>query len=166
MTSISILDLGLGVLLALFLIRGLLRGLIQELAGLIGLFLALFLAGRFYPQLVGQFSGLIDNPRWAAGLSYSIIFALTLVGVAVCVAIIKRFMALTFTAWVDNLLGAVIGLLKGVFVCAIILALMQRFVPTSPFLKNAVLPEYIEGVVALARSLLPVFLEAVSSVSI
>jgi len=165
-TSINILDLGLGVLVVLFLVRGLLRGLVREVAGLVAIFLGLVLAGRFYPQLMPQFAGVIESSRWTAGLSYGAIFALTLIIVAVCTALIKRFMAMTFTAWLDNLLGALVGLLKGVFVCALLLALMQRFVPDSPFLKNAVLPGYIDVLVAFARSLLPAFLEAASSVPI
>ena len=162
MTSITILDLGLGILVVLFLVRGLLRGLVREVAGLVGIFLGLFLAGRFYPLLMPQFVGIIESSRWAAGLSYGAIFVLTLIVVAVCAAIIKRFMVLTFTAWLDNLLGALVGLLKGVLVCAIIVALMERFVPDSPFLKGAVLPGYIDVLVAFARSLLPAFLEAAS----
>jgi membrane protein required for colicin V production len=165
-TSITILDLGIGVLVLLFLIRGLLRGLVLEVAGLVGIFLGLFLAGQFYPQLVPQLAGILENPRWVAGLAYGAIFALTLVFVAICAALIKRFMALTFTTWLDSFLGALVGLLKGVFVCAIILALMQRFVPDSPFLKHAVLPGYLDVVVAFARSLLPAFLEVVAPVAL
>ena len=159
MTTVSILDLGLGVLALLFLVRGLLRGFLQEVAGFVGIFLGLFLAGRFYPQLVPQFAGVIESPKWAAGLSYALIFILTLVVVALCVAVIRRFLAMTFAAWLDNILGAVVGLAKGVLICAIILALMQRFVPESPFLKNAVLPAYIDDLVTFARSLFPPFLE-------
>jgi len=160
------LDLGIGILALLFLIRGLLRGLVHEVAGLVGIFLGLFLAGRFYPQLVPQFAGIIENARWAACLSYGAIFVLTLVFVAICAALIKRFMALTLTTWLDSLLGALVGLLKGVFVCALILALMQRFVPESPFLKDAILPGYLDLFVNFARSLLPVFLEVVAFVSL
>jgi len=153
------LDLGIGILAFLFLIRGLLRGFVHEVAGLVGLFLGLFLAGRFYPQLTPQFVGIIENVRWAACLSYIAILVLTLVFVAICAVLFKRFMALTFTTWLDSLLGALVGFLKGAFVCAIVLALMQQFVPDSPFLRGAILPGYLDGVVAFARSLLPAFQE-------
>ncbi len=159
-----ILDIGLGVLLLLFLVRGLLRGFVREFAELAGIFLGIFLAGRFYQQFAPQFAGVV-GARWAAGLSYAGIVILTLVGTAIVVALIRRFMAMTFTTWVDTLLGATFGLLKGTFLCAILVVLMQRFVPDSPFLKEASLPGYIDTVVALARSLLPAFLEAASSLS-
>ena len=155
-----LLDLGLSVLTLLFLVRGLLRGLVREIAGLFGIFLGMFLAGRFYELLQPQFSGIIENTKWTAGLSYAVIFALTQVAVAICVAIILRFLAMTFMTWLDSLGGAAVGFLKGVFVCAVVVALMRRFVPDSPILTEATLPGYIDPVIALARSLLPAFLEA------
>lgn len=159
MTTVSLLDLGLGLLALLFLVRGLLRGMIQEVAGLIGIFLGLLLAGRFYPQLVPQFSGIIESQKVAGGVSYAIIFAAALMLVALCAALVKRFMAITFTAWVDNLAGAVVGAAKGVFVCSIVLALMQRFVPDSPFLKASMLHKHMDALVAFARSFLPSFIQ-------
>lgn len=158
--TISVLDIGLGILIALFLVRGLLRGLINEVAGFVGLFLGLFLAGRFYPQIVPQFAGIIESPRVAQGVSYALIFIAVLILVALCATVVKRFMAMTFTAWIDSVLGAVIGAAKGIFICAVALALMVRFVPDSPFLRNSVLAQYIDTLVQFARSLLPAFLNA------
>lgn len=159
MTTVSVLDLGLALLVLLFLVRGLLRGMIREVAGLVGIFLGLFTAGRFYPLVEPQFAGIIQNPRWSAGLSYAIIFALTLILVALAAAVLRRFMTMTFTAWVDNLVGALVGFLKGVLICAIVLALMHRFAPDSPFLKNAIIPPYIESLVNFAKSFFPAFIE-------
>ena len=156
--TVSVLDIGLGILIALFLVRGLLRGFINEVAGFVGLFLGLFLAGRFYPQIVPQFAGIIESPRVAQGVSYALIFAAVLILVALCATVVKRFMTMTFTAWIDNILGAVIGTAKGVFISAVALALMTRFVPDSPFLKNSTLAQYIDALVQFARSLLPAFL--------
>jgi len=154
-----LLDLGLSVLTLLFLVRGLLRGLVREIAGLFGIFLGMFLAGKFYPLLQPQFSAIIASPRWADGLSYAAIFALTQIAVAICVAIILRFLAMTFMTWLDSLGGAAVGFMKGVFVCAVVVALMRRFVPDEPVLTEAILPGYIDPVIALARSLLPAFLD-------
>ncbi|MDL2267742.1 CvpA family protein [Desulfovibrio sp. OttesenSCG-928-G15] len=159
MTTVSVLDLGLGLFILLFLVRGLLRGMIREVSGLVGIFLGLFIAGRGYTLLEPQFAGLIHNARWSAGLSYAILFTATLIVVALAAALLKRFMTLTFTAWVDNAVGAAVGFIKGVFICAIVLALMHRFAPDSPFLKNAIIPQYIESLINFARSFFPAFIE-------
>jgi membrane protein required for colicin V production len=157
--DIRVLDIGIGILVLLFLVRGLLRGLIQEVAGLIGLFLGLLVAGRYYPQLQPQFLGLVDNPRWAAGLAYGLLFLAAVIVVALAAALVRKFLTLTLMAWLDNLLGGIVGAAKGVLVCAIGLALMQRFVPDSPFLTKSLLAPYIGNIIDLARSLLPAFLE-------
>lgn len=156
--AFSVLDIGLGILILLFLVRGLLRGLINEVAGFIGLFVGFILAGRYYPQLLPQFSGVIESPRLAAVLSYAIIFVAVLIVVALCAVIVKRLMLLTLAPWLDNLLGGLVGTAKGLFIASIVLALLIRFVPDSPFLKNSLLAGHLDGLVTFSRSLLPAFL--------
>lgn len=156
--AINVLDIGFGILVLLFVVRGLLQGLIQEVAGLIGIFLGFIIAGRLYQQLMPQFEGIVSNPKWAAWLSYGILFAATLIVVALLARLLKQFLSFTFTAWLDNLLGGAVGFAKGVFICAVGLAIMQFFVPESPFLKKSAMVPYLDGVIAFARSLLPAFI--------
>jgi membrane protein required for colicin V production len=158
--SISVLDIGIGVLVLLFLVRGLLRGLIQEVAGLVGLFLGLVIAGRYYPELQPQFALVVEDPRWAMGLSYAVLFMAVAIVVALVARLLRKFLAFTLLAWLDNILGGLVGGAKGVLVCAIGLALMQRFVPNSPFLAKSVLAPHIDSIVALARTLLPAFVNS------
>lgn len=154
----NLLDAGFGILTLLFLVRGLLRGLVQEISGFVGIFLGLFLAGRYYPLVVPQFAGIINDPDWAAGASYALIFAVVLLLVALASAVFRKFLNLTFASWLDYLLGAVVGAAKGVLVCAIALALLQRLVPKSPFLTKSALAVHISALSDFARSLLPPFL--------
>ena len=158
MVNFNLLDVGFAILLLLFLVRGLLRGLVQEIAGFVGIFLGLFLSGRYYPQVAPQFAGIIDNPDWAAGAAYALIFAVVLLLVALAAAIFRKFLNLTFTSWLDYLLGAGIGAAKGLLVCAIALAILQRLVPKSPFLHKSMLAVHISALSDFARSLLPPFL--------
>lgn len=156
--AINVLDIGFGILILLFVVRGLLQGLIQEVAGLVGIFLGFFIAGRMYQQLVPQFAGIVDNPKWAAWLSYGILFVATLIVIALLARLLKNFLSFTFTAWLDNLLGGGVGFVKGIFISAVGLAIMQFFVPESPFLKKSVMVPYLDGIIAFARSLLPAFI--------
>jgi membrane protein required for colicin V production len=155
---ISILDIGIGILLLLFLVRGMLRGFIPETAGLVGIFLGFFLAGRFYPMVSPQFDGIISNPGIAAGLSYIVIFVAALITVSLFAVIIRRVVSLD--SRLDSLLGALTGLCKGLFVSAVAVALLQRFVPDSPFLAKSAVAQHINPLVVFARSLLPAFLES------
>ena len=156
--TFNLLDAGFGILILLFLVRGLLRGLVQEIAGFVGIFLGFFLAGRYYPLVTPQFAGIIDNPDWAAGASYVLIFAVVLLLVALAAAIFKKFLNLTLTSWLDSLFGAIVGTAKGLLASAIALAILQRLVPKSPFLAKSVLAVRISALSDFARSLLPPFL--------
>ena len=156
--AINVLDIGFGILILLFVVRGLLQGLIQEVAGLIGIFLGFVIAGRLYQQLIPQFAGIIDNPKWAAWISYGILFIATLIVIALIARLLKNFLSFTFTAWLDNLLGGIVGFAKGIFLSAVGLALLQFFVPDSPFLKKSVMVPYLDSIIAFARSLLPAFI--------
>lgn len=156
--SINLLDAGFGIVLLLFLVRGLLRGMVQEIAGLVGLFAGFFFAGRFYTRLVPQIRQVIADPDWAAAAAYAAIFVAVLVLVALMAAVLRKFMNLTFTSWLDHLLGGVVGGGKGVLLCAVALAIMTRLVPGSPFLKDSLLAKHIEYITLWARSLLPAFL--------
>lgn len=157
---ISILDLGLGVIVLLFLVRGLLRGFISEIAGFVGIFLGLFVAGKYYAALAPQFEQVLDSSSLSAGFAYAALFFAALLVVGLSAAVARRFMTVTMTPLPDSIIGAVVGALKGALVCVIVLALMQRFVPDSPFLKNSLFMEYGGSFVAFARSLLPGFLES------
>lgn len=156
--SFNLLDAGFGILLILFLVRGLLRGLVQEIAGFVGIFLGFFLSGRFYPQVAPQFKGIIDNPDWAAGAAYALIFAVTLLMVALAAAVFRKFLNLAFASWLDYLLGAVVGAAKGLLICAIALAVLRRLVPKSHFLVKSAAAAHISSLADFAHSLLPPFL--------
>lgn len=155
---INVLDIGFGILIMLFVVRGLLQGLIQEVAGLVGILLGFIVAGRFYQQLVPQIAELVNNPKWAAWIAYGILFIATMIVIALLARLIKKFLNFTFAAWLDNLLGGFVGFGKGVLISGIGLALMQFLVPDSPFLKKSVIAPYLESFIAFARSLLPPFI--------
>lgn len=155
---ISVLDIGLGILILLFLVRGMLRGLVAELAGLVAIFLGLFLAKRLYPHLSPQFREIVQSAQWADGIAYVLIFIATIIVVALCAVIVRRLFSVVLANWLDSLLGAVLGVVEGLLICAVILALMRRFVPNSPFLSNSDLATYLQGLTGFVRDLLPSFL--------
>lgn len=156
----TVLDIVLCCLILLFVVRGLLRGFVNEIAGLVGLFLGFVLAGRYYPQILPEFTNLIANPMLAAAAAYAVIFAAVLIVVALIAIAVKRLLLFSLAPGIDNLLGGIVGTAKGVFISSIALALLIRFVPNSPFLKNSILAEHIDALVVFSRSLIPAFFSA------
>ena len=156
--SINFLDAGLCVVFVLFTVRGLLRGMLRELAGLVGLFLGFILAGRFYPQLAPHLGSVISSPNIASTVAYALIFIGTMILVSLVAVLLHRFMTMTFTGWLDHLLGGAVGAAKGFFLCAVALAIMERLVPESPFLTESALAPHVAKATTLVRGYLPAFL--------
>ncbi len=154
----NLLDAGLCVVLLLFIVRGLLRGMAREAAGLVSIVLGFFIAGRMYPKLMPYLVELVGNPNWRAGIAYVMIFALVLIVVAVFAVILRRFMTLTFAVWLDLVLGGAVGALKGLLLCAVALAVLKHLVPESPFLSTSTLMPYIDDIIQWVRGHLPAFL--------
>lgn len=158
MANINFLDAALCIVFGLFLLRGLLRGMLRELAGLVGLLLGFVLAGRLYPQVAPHLAGVISNQNMASTAAYGLVFMAVLVAVALAAALLRRFMTMTFTAWLDHVLGGVVGAGKGILLCALAVAIMERLVPESPFLKESALSPYIAQLTTFVRGYLPAFL--------
>ncbi|MDR1359945.1 MAG: CvpA family protein [Deltaproteobacteria bacterium] len=158
MENINLLDAGLGIVIVLFLLRGVLRGMTREMAGLVSLILGFLIAGRFYAHLAPRLSPVFSDANTAAAAAYAAIFIATLILVALLAAILRKFMTLAFSPWLDHLLGGLIGTGKGLLLCAVALALLEHFTPESPFFLESTLARHIAGVSALVKEHLPDFL--------
>ncbi|MDL2307922.1 CvpA family protein, partial [Desulfovibrio sp. OttesenSCG-928-C06] len=75
--SINFLDLLLGGLLLVFAVRGLLRGLIAELTGLVGVVLGIAVAGNSHVHgwTVDVLHALLNDSAWSNLLAYLLSFA-------------------------------------------------------------------------------------------
>ncbi len=126
------LDIVLGVIIFLFIIRGIIKGLFREGFGLAGVLIGLILAINRYPQLGqvihNQFS--LVSVKIANIVAFVIIFG----GIAILCSIAG---VLLHTVLYQNSLsrgieeggGFILGLMEGVLVCSIILLLIS----VSPF---------------------------------
>jgi membrane protein required for colicin V production len=125
-------------LLACFVLLGALRGLVRDLAGIAGIILGGYLAWR-YGTAVGHWflaQHLVRDHRWALFLGH----VLTLLAVAAAASAVGELLSwlthLTPLGWFDRLLGAGLGLVKGlllvwVIVTGCILASPQARVPVG-----------------------------------
>lgn len=155
-SNFAVLDIIFSALLLLFLIRGLLRGFIKEIAGLVGVVLGLFVATRYYPKLIPYFKPFVADASLQVAISYAVILLGVIIAVAIMAIAVQKFMSVTFTAWLDHLLGGVAGLAKGGLICSVALTLLDHFAKDSPFIKKSFLAGYIDQITAFAKALLPV----------
>lgn len=132
--------------MAVFLVRALMRGFIREVMGLVGVVVAIVASAITYNPL-GEFlqhvSGL-EAEWW-----YAVAFALVLVvvfGVFVYLGkgLAKLIHSGPFSA-LDRLLGGAVGLVKGVLICYLLLNLLLLVTPFSvpASLKESFLASYV-----------------------
>ncbi|MCK7496051.1 MAG: CvpA family protein [Comamonadaceae bacterium] len=116
----SLLDIAIMAVLALMGLRGLLRGLIKEVAALTALVLGGWLAYRYHAVAAAPLKPLL--PAAAAGV-VAFVLLLILVGlVATCPNnLLTSLVKLALLGWVNRLGGVAVGLLEGSLLLGMVL---------------------------------------------
>jgi len=135
------LDVVLGVVIILFAIRGVVKGLFKEGCGLVGILVGFIVAINRY-EAVGEVISSELNfipPK----ISYLISFALIFIGIAliggVAGIILHKASKYTIIRGIDGGGGFILGLIEGALICSIILILLN----ISPISKRA--NEWMKG---------------------
>ncbi len=152
------LDLILGSILVYGAVRGLMKGLIIEIAGLLALIIGVWGAIHF-SYLVGEF--LSEKIDWNEQYISLSAFIITFLGIVVAISTIGK--ALTSVAsiialgWLNKLFGAVFGLTKFAFMLSVILMVVIQINNKLDFIEKNTLKESIlfEGVSKIAPAILP-----------
>lgn len=151
----SYLDIAFLAVLGLFSLRGLFRGLVEEVAGLVGVIGGFWLANKYHDALIPFLQSFLSDPAWINILSYVLVFLGVLLGVSIIARCIQHLLKISFVSWLDHLTGAVMGLAKGLLICSIVLALLQQFVPNASFVQESLVVPYLSQVIAWVREYLP-----------
>lgn len=133
----NFLDIILICIIALFILRGFFRGLVQEVLSLIAVVLAIYLASRFDDVLSPHLKLYIESDITVSALSYFLIFIGTLVVVWLLTKLIRSVLEISLLGWIDRTLGGVFGLLEGALICLVGLMFLQTFAPGSDILNES-----------------------------
>jgi len=118
------------------------QGFFSEALGIAGLVVGYVVAAWQYRRLADWFETFLKNPWLAEILGFLIIFFAILLLFGVAARIARWLMKEAGLSSFDRFLGAVLGLLKGGLMVAIILMGMTAFQPTSKLLQNSQLAPY------------------------
>jgi membrane protein required for colicin V production len=117
-------------------IRGFGKGLIIELATLAGLALgilaAYFLADNLQGLIKDYFSFNDTGTRIAA---YIIIFLVVMLVMFIIGKLVEKSVDLVSLGWLNKLLGAIVGIAKGIVLVCLILFLIEKFDPNQNVVK-------------------------------
>ena len=130
------------ILLVYSVVRAFLRGFFQEAFALAGLILGFLFACWFYRTLATNLKGLITS-REIAELAA---FLLVLAGAMIVASLLGRLLRHTASAiglgFVDRLLGAGFGLVRGALLGVALLLAATAFLPRAPWIENSHLAPY------------------------
>ncbi len=152
--DLNMLDAILLTIIAIFTIRGAFRGLLEEVTGLVGILAAIWLAGRYYPEFGMIIQGWTAS-EWSNVIAYVLILCGTLIAVSILSRLLHSFLRMAYADWLNHLAGAVVGALKGVALCAIVITLLGMFMSRAPFLQESRIAPPIRELVTMFKGHLP-----------
>ncbi|MCK5826035.1 MAG: CvpA family protein [Desulfuromusa sp.] len=129
----GLIDIAIVVILCIFLLKGVFRGLLKEICSLLGLLLGGVFAFTFHLPLAQFLQDTFNLPAqlciWGAFLS---IFLLVVVLFGVIGFVLNRFVKLVFLGGFNRLAGAIFGIIQGVVILSmIVLALSSSVAPKT-----------------------------------
>ena len=118
------------------------QGFFSEALTMAGLVVGYIVAAWKYRSLAEWLESFLKNPWLAEILGFLIIFFAIVLLFGIAARIARWVMKQSGLSGLDRFLGAVLGLLKGGLMVAVILMGMTAFTPTSKLLENSQLAPY------------------------
>src|SRR3984957_715774 len=119
-----------------------LAGFFREAFGLAGLVAGYLLAAWQYRRLADWFAPYLKSPRLGEIAGFLIIFFAVLIVAGFAGRIARWTMKKAGLSAIDRVLGAVLGLLRGILVVAIVLTAAAAFAPAERWLAESELAPY------------------------
>jgi membrane protein required for colicin V production len=130
------------IVVLLNVISAAIQGFFAEALSMAGLVIGYIVAAWQYRRLAEWLMSFFRNEWLAEILGFLIIFFAILILFSVAGRVARRLMKAAGLSGFDRLLGALLGVVKGGFVVAVVLMGMTAFTPTSKMLESSELAPY------------------------
>ena len=124
-------DIVVIVIIAFCLIRGLFKGVIGEMSGIIGVVAGFYGAYTYYSLITIHVEKWIENPAIRNLVAFFLLFCAILIIISLVSALIRKFLKLVFLGWVDRTFGLVFGAAKGLLIVSVLFIMITTFLPKS-----------------------------------
>lgn len=115
-------DILILIIIGMFLLKGLLRGLMKELCSLVGLIVGSLLAFRFHGPLAEAMVSAFSLPASVCVvLAFLAIFLLTLLIFGLIGMLLSRYVKLLYVGGLNRVTGGIFGLVQGVLILAVLM---------------------------------------------
>jgi len=118
------------------------EGFFAEVLSMAGLVIGYIVAAWQYQRLATWFMSFLKNEWLADIFGFLIIFFAILIVFSIAARIARKLMKAAGLSGLDRFLGALLGILKGGLVVAVVLVGMTAFTPTSRMLERSQLAPY------------------------
>lgn len=133
---------------------GLWRGAIKAVFGIVGLIGGIALAGRYYLPLASILSA--SGAIWSRIAAYLIILVAILIIASIVGWLVARLAHIVMLGWVDRLIGFILGASVGGILCAAVLAIVSKYLPsTGGVISQSVMAKLLMEQIPLLLALLP-----------
>ena len=130
-------DIVVIVIISFCLIRGLFKGVIGEMSGIIGVVAGFYGAYTYYPLITVYAEKWIENSGIRNLMAFFLLFCAILVIIGFISVLIRRFLKLIFLGWVDRTFGLVFGAAKGLLIVSVLFIMITTFLPKSSNILGA-----------------------------
>ena len=128
----NVFDWVLILVFALTALWGYKTGLIDAALNAITIYVGLFLSGLFAARVLSLFWDGVESESVSTAIGYVIIFVTVFIASRIVSGIIKKALKITYTGWVDNLGGIVIGLVAGMLIAGGVMTVAARYTYIIP----------------------------------
>ncbi len=130
------------VLVLLNVVSAAIQGFFAEALSMAGLIVGYVVAAWRYQRLAEWLMSFLKNEWLADIFGFLVIFFAILILFGIAARIARKLMKAAGLSGLDRFLGALLGVLKGGLVVAVVLMGMTAFTPTSKMLENSQLAPY------------------------
>ena len=127
----NLLDIIIIVTMIFFIVKGVLRGFVREIASLAGVILGILLSNRFQPEMTDYLKPYLPATKFLPLISFAALFVLILVFFNILGWVIKLLLKKALLGWIDRTLGAGLAITKGVIITYLVIVLLTFFLPAK-----------------------------------
>jgi len=138
-TQLTPLDFVFGVIILVSTVVACFKGLARELISLGALIVGLIAAAFYYPRVGAWFRDLTSSENVSSFIGFMIIFLGCLIVGGVAAHVVKRLIKMAALTWVDRILGAIFGFVRGWALASIIVLALVAF----PIRENRLARSYL-----------------------
>lgn len=145
MTSFSILDWVILLIILFSVIQAFSNGFFREFFAFVGVVAGYLIAAWEYPALAGFYARFINTPWPAQIAAFFTVFLIVVVVAGMVGAVCSRVVHGVGLRWFDRLLGAAFGLLRGLVLSVVVVLAIAALAPQWGLSQSRIAPFMLSG---------------------